>query len=138
MPLHLDSVPLPGGLKQRLAAVVQKASWTSLAGSMNVDALEWEDLDQPGVRIHWLRRDEDAGTTAVLLHIRAGHTFLNHRHIGSEDCLVIRGTLRDSRGVYHAGDYVFYEAGSIQQDIRALEGEDCILFLVNQRGIEPV
>lgn len=102
------------------------------------DEMHWEELGMPGVRVHWLRKEESSGTTVALLRVSPGSVFTDHKHIGSEDCFVLQGGFEDDHGSHHAGDYIHYPAGSIQRNLRALDGEDCILFLVNHHGIEPV
>lgn len=137
LPTGLPTVPLPAGMKRRVHDRIDSLRSLPAAGLFNIDALKWEESGISGVRFHWLRKD-DSGATVALLRILPGHTFPNHRHVGAEDCLVLQGGFRDSRGVYEPGDYVHYDAGSIQEGLKALEDEDCVLFVVNQQGIEFV
>ena len=74
------------------------------------------------------------GSGAVYYKILPGYPTPAHRHRGAEDCLVLQGGFRDARGEYRAGDLVYYEPGSVHEDFRALEDEDCILFVVYQQG----
>jgi len=67
-----------------------------------------------------------------------------HRHLGTEDVLVLQGGYRDERGEHRTGEHVHYEAGSrhapvaIGQARRAdREGDAaCILFACAPGGIE--
>lgn len=135
LPLELPDAPLRAELKQKVLSRISLLEALPYTGTFNFDALQWEDSDIPGVRFHWLRRDE-SGTTAALLRIPPGHFFPNHRHVGAEDSLVLQGGFRDSLGQYERGDYVHYDAGTVQEGLQAFDGEECILFVVSQQGIE--
>lgn len=139
LPESLPVAPLSAEVKSRIL--------DGIHGRMNPDIPDrlagfedfpWIDTGLDGVSVHWLRQDNVTGTTVALLRVKPGAVFLNHKHVGSEDCFVLQGGFQDDRGTYHAGDYIHYEAGSTQTSLRALEGEDCILFLVNESGIEFV
>lgn len=136
LPHQLPNVAPSADLKRRLFQRISSPSHESARRLFDFSSLPWQNSDMPGVSFFWLRPPADNGATAALVKIQPGSIFLDHRHVGSEDCLVLQGHLRDGRGEYHAGDYVFYEAGSVQREIQALQGEECILFLVNQLGIE--
>src|SRR5207237_3029923 len=84
---------------------------------VDYDAIAWEDIGLPGVKIHWLRKDKTTGSTVSLLRVQAGFVFSDHRHIGSEDCFVLQGGFQDNRGTYHAGQYVHYEPGYVQKNL---------------------
>ena len=135
LPTELPDAPLRPDLKQKALNRIDFLESCPVTSVFNFDELKWEESDIPGVRFHWLRKD-DSGTTAALLRIPPGHSFPNHRHVGAEDCLVLQGGFRDSRGQYERGDYLHYEAGSIQKDLQALDDEECVLYLVNQQGID--
>ena len=124
-------------LLDRIQAEVVAEARTRLVGSaMNVASLTWEPSEYLGVSFHWLRQDEVTGTITAFAKIAPGCTYAAHRHRGGEDCLVLRGGFRDRRGEYYAGDFVYYEPGSIHDDFQALEGEECILFIVAHGGLE--
>jgi len=124
-------------LLDRIQAEVVAEARTRLVGSaMNVASLTWEPSEYLGVSFHWLRQDEVTGTITAFAKIAPGCLYAAHRHPGGEDCLVLRGGFRDRRGEYHAGDFVYYEPGSIHYDFQALEGEECIVFVVAHGGLE--
>jgi anti-sigma factor ChrR (cupin superfamily) len=130
----------PAGLKARLLAGVQAVATAApplpLASPVpNLAALVWEPSEYPGVSFHWLRQ-EATGTVAAFVKIQPGCHYAAHRHLGGEDCLVLQGGFRDRRGEYHAGDFVYYEPGSVHHDFQALAGEECLLFVVAHGGME--
>jgi anti-sigma factor ChrR (cupin superfamily) len=131
----------PPGLKARLLA---RLAERATAGTPPVlkrtahdfAALDWEPSAFPGVSFHWLRQDATTGTGTALVKIQPGCSYGAHRHRGGEDCLVLQGGFRDRLGEYYAGDFVYYAVGSVHHDLQALEGEDCILFVVAHGGLE--
>ncbi len=133
------SVTPPADLKDRLLARIQGArppSTSSSSSRSGIDfaSLDWVASDWPGVDVHWLRQDGATGAGAVYFRIQPGYPAPSHRHIGAEDCLVMQGGFRDRRGEYRAGDFVYYEPGSVHEDFQALDDEPCILFVVYQQG----
>ncbi len=129
----------PANLKTRLFDRIQREATPSESPpsdrlQLDLGSLDWAPSDWPGVHVHWLRQDEATGSGAVYFRIQSGYTAPSHRHIGAEDCLILQGGFRDSRGEYRAGELVYYEAGSTHEDFQALEGEPCILFVVYQQG----
>ena len=135
-----DGVRPPTGLRAKLFERIGAEQGSPAAVqpiAMALEGLAWKaEPNHPGVSFHWLRRDATNGTATVLVKIQPGAAFGTHLHRGGEDCLVLQGGFRDRRGEYRAGDFVYYEPGSIHHDLRALEGEDCILFVVAHGGAE--
>jgi anti-sigma factor ChrR (cupin superfamily) len=125
-------------LMARLGAATVPTTPTALQRiAVDFATLAWQTTpDYPGVGFHWLRQDTVSGTATALVKIQPGSTYAAHLHRGGEDCLVIQGGFRDRRGEYHAGDFVYYEPGSVHYDFQALEGEECILFVVAHGGLE--
>jgi anti-sigma factor ChrR (cupin superfamily) len=132
--------PAPG-LKARLFERIRttplpEAQAVSTHAAPDFASLTWEPLDSPGVSFHWLRRDVTTGTVAAFVKIQPGCRYADHRHAAGEDCLVLQGGFRDRRGTYHAGDFVYYEPGSVHQAFQALDDEECILFVLAHGGLE--
>lgn len=82
-----------------------------------------------------LRRDEKNGDATVLIRMEPGCGYPAHRHVGSEEVLILQGGYRDSRGEHRAGDYILNDAASAHAPI-ALDGEDCIMLALAHGGIE--
>jgi anti-sigma factor ChrR (cupin superfamily) len=128
---------LKAKLLERVQAEAVAAARTPTGRStIDVASLRWEPSAYSGVSLHWLRQDETTGTCTVFVKIAPGCKYTAHRHVGGEECLVLQGGFRDRRGEYHAGDFVYYEPGSIHHDFQALEGEECLLFVVAHGGLE--
>lgn len=84
------------------------------------------------------------GGASVLIRMEPGAGYAPHRHVGSEDVLVLCGGYADEWGSYRQGQHVHYPAGSVHAP-RALGAADhpagptnpaCILYSVVPEGIE--
>ena len=115
------------------------------------DDVPWRPTSSPGV--DWLLLGSDPppasegaaserGAT-VLIRMAPGRGYPAHRHIDVEDVLVLAGGYRDEDGVYRAGSYVRYEAGTSHAPV-ALGDSDrpagpdnpaCLLFAVARGGV---
>lgn len=141
LPYSLPSVSPALHLKARLFERV-RASSAAVSEPvhalfvMDFSSLSWQPSGYPGVSFHVLRHDQATGTITTLVKFQPGCTYPAHRHLGGEDCLILQGGFRDRRGEYRAGAYVYYEPGSVHYDLQALEGNECILFVVAHGGIE--
>ena len=80
----------------------------------------------------------------MLIRMRPGCGYTPHRHVGTEDVLVLAGGYRDQWGTYRQGDHVHYPAGSSHAPL-ALGRDDlpegpsnpaCVLFSSVPAGIE--
>lgn len=91
---------------------------------------EWAPSGIPGIE-RSLFRNNDAGGRASVIRLEAGSRFPRHRHQGTEEVLVLAGSVRISEQDLLAGDYLFTEAGE-EHDVLALT--DAILFVSSQKG----
>ncbi len=90
--------------------------------------------DEPGRR----------GGATVLIRMEPGCAYAAHRHLGSEDVLVLQGGYRDGEGSYHQGQHVHYPPGSahapraLGDPERPIDGSNpaCILYAHVPGGIE--
>lgn len=109
--------------------------WTNQAAT--------EESSAESVRAGTGGTDRRAGA-CVLIRMEPGRGYRPHRHVGTEDVLVLSGGYRDEGGEYVQGDHVHYEAGSSHApvalgDIDREEGPDnpaCVLFSSVPDGIE--
>lgn len=113
--------------------------------------LPWRETRLVGVS--WLplyveeeprREGRERGGGAVLIRMEPGSGYAPHRHLGTEDVLVLQGGYRDEHGEYRSGEHVHYAGGSVHAP-RALGDPDrpidatnpaCVLFAVAPEGIE--
>src|ERR1700752_3829691 len=82
------------------------------------DGIAWRATRRPG--IYWLPlhldeasgRGSHRGGGAVLIRMDPGRGYGVHRHVGTEDVLVLAGSYRDQHGEHRQGVHVHYPAGS--------------------------
>lgn len=113
-------------------------------------ALPWQATRVEGIAWIPLQLSEQAsgassrGAASVLIRMAPGCGYEPHRHVGTEDVLVLRGGYRDELGTYRVGEHVHYRAGSEHAPVALGDsgqpvGEDnpeCVLFAVVPAGIE--
>lgn len=99
------------------------------------NSIDWKPTRHRGIFVNILRRDEKNGDAMVLIRMEPGCGYPAHRHVGSEEVLILQGGYRDSRGEHRAGDYILNDAASAHAPI-ALDGEDCIMLALAHGGIE--
>lgn len=91
---------------------------------------EWTPSGLPGIE-RSLFRNNDAGGRSSVVRLAAGSRFPRHHHQGTEEVLVLAGSVRISEHDLLAGDYLFTEAGE-EHDVLALT--DAIIFVSSQKG----
>ena len=122
--------------------------------TQSLDELAWRSSEVEGVSFLVLHLEEPlppvpgegrrtrGGT--VLIRMEPGVGYAPHRHVGSEDVLVLQGGYRDELGEHRAGDHVHYPPGSEHAPVALGErgrpvGETnpaCILYTTAPLGVE--
>ena len=105
---------------------------------IDLDAVPFEPTRHPGVSIHFYRSDRASGHAAVMIRMEPGASYPGHRHDGPEELLVLQGGFRDERGVYRAGDYARFEAGSAHRPVALEDGPACVFFAIAHEGISRI
>ena len=99
------------------------------------------DSPLPGGRSEARRLPRGA---TVLIRMEPGCGYTPHRHVGTEDVLVLAGGYRDEFGTYRQGDHVHYDPGSAHAPCALGErgrpvdeaNPACILYSTVPEGIE--
>lgn len=91
---------------------------------------EWAPSGFPGIE-RSLFRNNDAGGRSSVVRLTAGSRFPRHSHQGTEEVLVLAGSVRIEEEDLLAGDYLFTEAGE-EHDVLALT--DASIFVSSQKG----
>lgn len=86
----------------------------------------WVDM-APGISIKVLFQDADKARTTLLVRLQPGAAYPPHRHIGTEECLVLEGDLHVDGTVLHAGDFTVSFNDRIHTDTHSSEG--CLLLI---------
>lgn len=100
-PNPLAETPLPPGVVAELPARTAPLTWTTLPGSP--------------VEICHFFREEELGLDLFLLQGPPSSFFPYHRHLGTEDLLILRGGLTDDYCHLHAGEMYTYHAGTAHE-----------------------
>ena len=95
--------------------------------------LDWKQTDWNGVRLAFLETAPD-GSARVLIDMRPGASYPEHRHVGTEWVHVIEGAYEDGAARYEAGSFQRFPAGSVHHP-RACE-RGALLVARAERGIE--
>jgi anti-sigma factor ChrR (cupin superfamily) len=101
---------------------------------LDLGAFTWEEI-APGVRLHVMTEDPVRGVRGCLVWAAGGARHPTHRHHGAENILVLKGAIRDERGVYGPGQVCRSGPGSVHAE-EALPGEDCVCYVVYYGELE--
>lgn len=91
---------------------------------------EWTPSGFPGIE-RSLFRNNDAGGRSSVVRLAAGSRFPRHSHQGTEEVLVLAGSVRIAEQDLLAGDYLLAEPGE-EHDVLALT--EAIIFVSSQKG----
>ncbi|HKX50788.1 MAG TPA: cupin domain-containing protein [Candidatus Binatia bacterium] len=82
---------------------------------------KWIDVE-PGIVAKILNLDTERGQVTALVRMAPGSAYADHRHLGTEEVLVLEGSCYCGGRLLRPGDYHRAEAGSIHLDTRTDEG----------------
>ncbi|MDQ6652685.1 MAG: cupin domain-containing protein, partial [Acidobacteriota bacterium] len=103
--------------------------------SMRVDQGDWRETF-PGMFEKQLFADEKKATTTTLIRLAPGTKIPSHRHLGTEECLVIEGDFHVNGEMFGPGDYRCAMPDSIDQSPSSVNG--ALLLIVVQQGIQEL
>lgn len=102
---------------------------------MDPAAIPWRTTRFPGVGIHFYASDRATGRVVALIRMDEGCGYPPHRHIGSEDVLVVLGGYRDEFGEHRAGRRVHYAAGTCHGPVALAGAGPCVLLSIAYEGV---
>ena len=91
---------------------------------------EWKATDYPGIE-RSLFRNNDAGGRSSVVRLTRGARFPRHAHEGTEEVVVLAGTVRIGGVELTSGDYLFTSPGE-EHDVVALS-DNAIIFVSSQK-----
>lgn len=97
---------------------------------------EWVATGHPGIE-RSLFRNNDTGGRSSVVRLAKGSRFPRHAHQGTEEVVVLQGTVQIGGVELDAGDYLFTTPGE-EHDVRAVT--DAIIFVSSQKAtplVEP-
>ncbi len=126
---ELAPVPPRNVLRSQLLDLAEAPRWP-----FDLGAIAWQEL-APGIRLHTLREEPERGVRKCLVWASPGARNATHRHGGDECILVLKGTLRDERGEYRAGELCRSREGFVHSE-EVPPGEDCVCYVVYYGPLE--
>lgn len=91
---------------------------------------EWRATDYPGIE-RSLFRNNDAGGRSSVVRLKSGSRFPRHAHHGTEEVVVLSGTVLIGAVELSQGDYLFTEPGE-EHDVVA--ASDAVIFVSSQKS----
>jgi quercetin dioxygenase-like cupin family protein len=95
---------------------------------------EWIATDYPGIERSLFRRNETGGRSSVV-RLARGSRFPRHAHQGTEEVVVLSGTVTIGGVELSLGDYLFTSPGE-EHDVVAIL--DSTIFVSSQMGTPVV
>jgi quercetin dioxygenase-like cupin family protein len=95
---------------------------------------EWKATDYSGIERCLFRNNETGGRSSVV-RLTRGSRFPRHAHEGTEEVVVLAGTVRIGGVELSAGDYLFTSPGE-EHDVVAIS--DASIFVSSQRSTPVV
>jgi anti-sigma factor ChrR (cupin superfamily) len=119
IPASLEAVSPALALKERILTRIDLEK----AGLVFIDADEgaWVEAE-PGIFAKILNMDAERGRLTAMVRLAPGSRYAAHRHLGSEEVLVLEGSCYCGGRLLRKGDYHRAEVGSIHVDMRTDEG----------------
>ena len=91
---------------------------------------EWKATDYAGIERSLFRNNETGGRSSVV-RLARGARFPRHAHQGTEEVVVLSGTVRIGGVELSQGDYLFTSPGE-EHDVVAVS--DALIFVSSQKG----
>ena len=91
---------------------------------------EWKATDYPGIERCLFRNNETGGRSSVV-RLARGMRFPRHAHHGTEEVVVLVGTVTIGGVELAQGDYLFTSPGE-EHDVVAVV--DAVIFVSSQKG----
>lgn len=91
---------------------------------------KWEATDYAGIERSLFRTNDTGGRTS-LVRLEQGARFPVHAHLGTEEVLLVSGTVTIDGVKLTEGDYLFTEPGE-EHDVVAIT--DAEIFVSSQKG----
>ena len=92
---------------------------------------EWKATDYPGIE-RSLFRNNDAGGRSSVVRLTRGARFPSHTHEGTEEVVVLAGTVRIGGIELTSGDYLFTSPGE-EHDVVAVS-DTATIFVSSQKS----
>jgi len=91
---------------------------------------DWKATDYPGIE-RSLFRNNDSGGRSSVVRLAKGSRFPRHAHHGTEEVVILAGTVTIGGAELTAGDYLFTSPGE-EHDVVAVS--DAVIFVSSQKS----
>jgi len=91
---------------------------------------DWKATDYPGIE-RSLFRNNDSGGRSSVVRLAKGSRFPRHAHHGTEEVVILAGTVTIGGVELTAGDYLFTSPGE-EHDVVAVS--DAVIFVSSQKS----
>ncbi|HEY1232032.1 MAG TPA: cupin domain-containing protein [Candidatus Binatia bacterium] len=119
IPASLEAISPAPAVKERILTRID----TEKAGLVFIHADEGAWIEtEPGIFAKILNMDGERGRLTALVRLAPGSRYAAHRHLGSEEVLVLEGSCYCGGRLLRKGDYHRAEVGSIHVEMRTDEG----------------
>ena len=95
---------------------------------------DWKPTDYSGID-RSLFRNNDAGGRSSVVRLSQGSRFPRHAHHGTEEVVVLSGTVQIGGNELSQGDYLFTQPGE-EHDVVAVS--DAVIFVSSQKSTPVV
>ncbi len=95
---------------------------------------DWKPTDYSGID-RSLFRNNDAGGRSSVVRLSQGSRFPRHAHHGTEEVVVLTGTVQIGGNELSQGDYLFTQPGE-EHDVVAVS--DAVIFVSSQKSTPVV
>ena len=95
---------------------------------------EWKPTDYSGIE-RSLFRNNDAGGRSSVVRLSQSSRFPRHAHHGTEEVVVLSGTVKIGGNELSQGDYLFTQPGE-EHDVVAVS--DAVIFVSSQKSTPVV
>jgi ChrR Cupin-like domain len=121
--------PADGNLREELLEL-------AAAPTLPLSEGDWIEA-APGVKLRVCKEDKQRDLLACLLWAQPGARHPQHRHVGREVILVLKGRIFDGHESYGVGEICRSRPGSEHFE-EAMAGEDCICYVLSYGGVVPL
>ena len=119
IPASLEAISPAPAVKERILKRIDSEK----AGLVFIHADEGAWIEaEPGIFVKVLNTDTESRRLTALVRLAPGSRYAAHRHLGSEEVLVLEGSCYCGGRLLRKGDYHRAEVGSIHVDMRTDEG----------------
>ena len=119
LPAALEPVVPPPAVKEKILKQIDSEPPGLVF--IHADEGEWVEAE-PGIFAKILNMDQERGRLMALVRLAPGARYAAHRHIGTEEVLVLEGSCYCGGRLLRKGDYHRAEVGSVHVDMRTDEG----------------